>query len=223
MEDLKNGLLPGRKMEEEAELFAEEVEEEPAGPVDSEIVDDPEVAEQGKNRTNCRIPGDGSFGNCLADLRTRHNYTIQQLAEETKIREIYLEALETEDYKTLPQLVYVLGYIRKLCTLYRVSQEDADALTAGLREQLQYELPEDLEKHTADRERSEEDERRQRQLLLLISGAVALIVLALLAGAVLLVLALRSHSSSSVPGDPFNENLLVDLQPKPELRVQELK
>ena len=223
MEDLKNGLLPGRKKEEEPELFAAEAEDAPVGPVDSEILDDLEAPVRKKKKIDCRVPGDGSFGNCLAELRTRHNYTIKKLAEETRIRETYLEALEAEDYKTLPQLVYVLGYIRKLCTLYGVSREDADALTAGLRERLQYELPEDLEKHTADRERSEEDEHRQRQLLFLISGAVVLIVLALIAGVVLLVLALRSHGASGAPGDPFNEKLLVDLQPKPELRVQELK
>lgn len=223
MEDLKNGLRPGRKKEEEPELFAGEAEEAPVGPVDSEILENPQTPARKRVKADCRVPGDGSFGSCLAELRIRHNYTIKQLSEETKIRELYLEALEAEDYKILPQLVYVLGYIRKLCTLYGVSRENADALTAGLRERLQYELPEDLEKHTADRERSEEDERRQRQLLFLISGAVALIVLALVVGAVLLVLVLRSHNSSAASGDPFNEKLLVDLQPKPELRVQELK
>jgi len=222
MEDLKNGLLPGRKKEEEPELFAGEAEDEPVGPVDSAILDEPAPSTR-KKKTDCRVPGDGSFGSCIADLRIRHNYTIQQLAEETRIRETYLEALEAEDYKTLPQLVYVLGYIRKLCTLYGVSREDSDALTAGLLERLQYELPEDLDKHTADRERSEEDEHRQRQLLFLISGAVALVLLALIAGGVLITLALRSHGSPSVSGDPFNEKLLVDLQPKPELQVQELK
>lgn len=222
MEEQRNGLLTGRKKAEEPELFGEgTADERPIGPIDSDILES-QVASPRK-KTDCRVPRDGSFGCTLAELRTRHNYTIRQLAEETKIRELYLEALEAEDYKNLPQLVYVLGYIRKLCALYGVSQEDADALTAGLRERLQYELPEDLDKHTADRERSEEDERRQRQLVLLISGAVALIVLALVAGGVLLVLALRGPGSSAASADPFNETLLVDLQPKPEIRVQELK
>ncbi len=223
MEDLKHGLLPGRKADEEPELFTDEteIETEPTGPVDSDIVETPEVPI--RKQTHCRIPGDGSFGSTLAELRMHHNYTIEQLAEETKIREMYLEALEAEDYKNLPQLVYVLGYIRKLCALYSISREDADELTADLRERLQYELPEDLNRHTADRERSEEDERRQRQLLLLIAGAITLIVLAVIAGAVLIVLALRSHNSNAAVGDPFNETLLVDLQPKPALRVQELK
>lgn len=101
----------------------------PPGPIDSEIREVPGAP--AKKNTFCRVAGDGSFGSCLAELRQRHNYTIRQLAEETKIREIYLEALEAEDYRNLPQLVYVMGYIRKLCALYGVGKEDADALTAG--------------------------------------------------------------------------------------------
>ena len=231
MDDLRNGLLPGRmKNEEEPGLFREGEESvpqnvapdaEPKGPVDSGIVES--APAPARPATACRVPEDGSFGATLTELRTRHNFTIRKLAEETKIRESYLEALEAEDYDKLPQLVYVLGYIRKLCTLYGVSREDADALTAGLRERLRYELPEDLDKHTADRERSEEDEHRERQLLFLISGAVALVVLALIVVGVLIVLAVRNHGSKIEPGVPFNESLLVDLQPKPVLQVQELK
>ncbi|AVM45367.1 MAG TPA: hypothetical protein DFL85_14455 [Lentisphaeria bacterium] len=237
MEDLRNGLLPGRKKEEEPGLFAAEPDqaaeqrqrrnaepeepELPPGPIDSEIREVPGAP--AKKNTFCRVAGDGSFGSCLAELRQRHNYTIRQLAEETKIREIYLEALEAEDYRNLPQLVYVMGYIRKLCALYGVGKEDADALTAGLRERLQYELPEDISKTVVDHEVSEENERKLRQLILLISGAAVLIVLALVVGGVLILMGLRSSESASSPADPFNENLLVDLQPKPKLEVQELK
>ena len=70
-----------------------------------------------------------------------------------------------------------MGYIRKLCNLYGVSREDADALTAGLRERLQYELPEDITKTVVDREGSEEDERKQRQLLLLIVVGLSLSII----------------------------------------------
>lgn len=74
-----------------------------------------------------------------------------------------------------------------------------------------------------DHEVSEENERKLRQLILLISGAAVLIVLALVVGGVLILMGLRSSESASSPADPFNENLLVDLQPKPKLEVQELK
>lgn len=228
MEELKHGLLPGRKSEEEPGLFPEESRtetreepEEPVGPIDSEIREIPGA--QVRPKTVCRIAGDGSFGECLAELRHRHNLTIRQLAEETKIRETYLEALEAEDYKNLPQLVYVMGYIRKLCNLYGVSREDADALTAGLRERLQYELPEDITKTVVDREGSEEDERKQRQLLLLIVGVLVLLVVALLVVGILVLAGLRGGSSVEVSGMPFDESRLIDLQPEPQIELQELR
>ena len=228
MEELKNGLLPGRKNEEEPGLFndgqpAGEPEEsgEPAGPVDSEVREVPDAPVRPK--TFCPVAGDGSFGSCLAELRRRHNYTIRRLAEETKIREIYLEALEAEDYRNLPQLVYVMGYIRKLCALYGVGREDADALTAGLRERLRYELPEDISKTVVDHEVSEENERKLRQLVLLIAGALALVVIAFIVAGVLILMGLRSSGASEVSGAPFNENRLIELQPEPQIELQELK
>ncbi len=228
MEELRHGLLPGRKNEEEPELFRDEPpavkgeeEEEPIGPIDSEIREVPDSPV--KPKTYCRIAGDGSFGECLAELRQRHNLTIRQLAEETRIREIYLEALEAEDYKNLPQLVYVMGYIRKLCALYGVSKEDADALTAGLRERLQYELPEDITKAVMDHEVSEENERKQRQLMLLVAGGAALVVIAFIVVGVLILVGLRSCSSAEASGAPFDESRLLELQSAPRIELQELK
>ena len=231
MEELKHGLLPGRKSEEEPGLFPEESRtetreepeepEEPVGPIDSEIREIPGA--QVRPKTVCRIAGDGSFGECLAELRHRHNLTIRQLAEETKIRETYLEALEAEDYKNLPQLVYVMGYIRKLCNLYGVSREDADALTAGLRERLQYELPEDITKTVVDHEVSEENERKLRQLMLLIAGVLALVVIAFVVVGVLILVGLRSGAAGDSAGVPFDESRLIELQPEPRIELQELK
>lgn len=240
MENLRNGLLPNWKKGEESGRFSAEPDqtaepsevpqprnaepeelELPPGQIDSEIREVPGAP--AKRSTFCQVAGDGSFGSCLAELRQRHHYTIRQLAEETKIREIYLEALESEDYRNLPQLVYVMGYIRKLCALYGVGKEDADALTAGLRERLQYELPEDISKTVVDHEVSEENERKLRQLILLISGAAVLIVLALAIGGVLILMGLRNRAPASSPAEPFHETLLIDLQPKPKLEVQELK
>ena len=116
-----------------------------------------------------------------------------------------------------------MGYIRKLCNLYGVSREDADALTAGLRERLQYELPEDITKTVVDREGSEEDERKQRQLLLLIVGVLVLLVVALLVAGILVLAGLRGGSSVEVSGMPFDESRLVDLQPEPQIELQELR
>ena len=90
------------------------------------------------------IEGEESFGQYLRALRERNHFTIAEIANETKIKSDYLTALENEDYGSLPQPVYVLGYVRKLCSLYHVSPERADQITAELRDRLEYEVPEDI-------------------------------------------------------------------------------
>ena len=44
------------------------------------------------------IEGEESFGQYLRALRERNHFTIAQIADETKIKSDYLEALENEDY-----------------------------------------------------------------------------------------------------------------------------
>ncbi len=164
----------------------------------------------------------GSFGHYLRELRLRNNFTIEQIADETKIRSTYLEALEAEDYSSLPQPVYVLGYVRKLCNLYRVDRERADEITATLREQLEYEIPEDITKTVIDHEVSEENERKIRQLAMILAAGGVLVVIVIVLGAVLLLAGLRSTAERS--GSPvFDETQLIELQGRPQLETSELK
>ncbi|MDR0933373.1 MAG: helix-turn-helix domain-containing protein [Victivallales bacterium] len=186
--------------------------------VDSEVREVPTTS--GRSMASRPLGDAGSLGSCLSDLRQRSHYTIEQLALETKIKESYLEALEAEDYKNLPQTVYVMGYIRKLCALYGVSKTDADTLTSGLREQLQYELPEDITKSVVDHEISEENERKLRQLIMVIAGVIALLVIALIVAGVMILAGVRKSETVAAP---FNENSLIELQGVPQIEMRELK
>ncbi len=218
-------LFPEPEMTEEEPqtgLFAEEEAELPIGPIDSAIEETAPPAASGP-KAACPLRPAASLGACLTELRERHKLTLKKLAEETKIREDYLIALEADDYRSLPQVVYVMGYIRKLCALYGVAQEDADHLTADLRQQLSYELPEDITKTVVDHEVSEENERKLKQLLFLICGTIALIVGALVVLGVWLIVDLRSSATTSKSGTLFNENLLIQLQEPPTIQLQELK
>ncbi len=161
-------------------------------------------------------------GAYLRELRVAANRTIQEVADETKIRTDYLKWLEAEDYAQLPQPVYVLGYIRKLCALYGISREQADLLTAGLREKLEYELPEDLTKITIDHEISEENARKTRQLLMFLIGGGLLAAVALVTAGVLLLAGLSGRSAGGVRGS-FDEGELLRLQGRPQLETTELK
>ena len=169
------------------------------------------------------VAGEESFGQYLKALRLRNNFTIDEIAEETKIRPDYLTALEAEDFGSLPQPVYVLGYVRKLCTLYHVDAKRADEITCGLRALLEYEIPEDISKSVIDHEISEENERKIRQLILIMVAAVVLVVLVLVAGGVLLLAGLRGASHPADSATAFNESRLIELQGTPKVDITELK
>lgn len=162
-----------------------------------------------------------SFGEYLRRLREENHLTIAQIADETKIRETYLEALENEDYSTLPPTAYVLGYVRKLCSMYGVSGDRADSITAGLREQLEYELPEDITKTVIDHEISEESERKLRQLVVLLSAAGVLVVVVLIVAGILLLASLHGFRDGSET--EFNAEALLRISPAVEINMTELK
>lgn len=147
---------------------------------------------------------------------------LQEISAETKIPVLYLQALEDEDCKKLPQPVYVLGFIRKLCSIYGVPTEQADELTAGLREKLEYELPADINKSVVDRAFSEENERKLHQLTILFGIDIILIIGLLVGGTVLIVNGLRSKTQE-VHVSGFNPETLLELQEKPQLKPTELE
>lgn len=200
--------------------FEEEIHEAPAAAAPAMQASD------GQNRAGLHlqfseVAGEGSFGGYLRELRRRNNLSIAQIVEETRIKTEYLEALEAEDYGRLPQPVYVLGYVRKLCNLYHVPADRVNSLTADLRERLEYELPEDISKSVVDRAVSEENERKLRQLMIFFSAGAVLIVAMLAVGGVLLFNNLR-RQTPSVQGPVFEPSALVELQGRPRLSVTEL-
>ncbi len=176
---------------------------------------------------------DQSFGNFLKQIRLYNKLDIDTISRETKIKAVYLEALENEDLDRLPQLVYVIGYIRKLCVLYKVSTLEADELTKVLREQLECELPEDINKSIVDRESSEENEKKIKQLMLIIVGSILLIVGVLIFGGLMIFSGCKHRAEATtvqttMPAMPqgdkagFSDALLIDLQGPVKLEKTDL-
>jgi len=54
-----------------------------------------------------------SFGQKLKEAREIKGYSLEYIEEETKIRKLYLNALEQENFKILPPKVYATGFVRK--------------------------------------------------------------------------------------------------------------
>jgi cytoskeletal protein RodZ len=53
-----------------------------------------------------------TLGEYLKSVRTSKNITLEMVADKTKIRKYFIEALENNDHKHLPERTYSLGYLR---------------------------------------------------------------------------------------------------------------
>ena len=151
----------------------------------------------------------------LKAARENAGYSLQDVERETQIRVRYLEALEQSDISHLPQQVYVLAYLRKLCGLYRISPEDEEALVRPWRN-LQRELPENL---PATMIRDEEKEPQsiwtRAEFYLLALGAIIVIGIV-----TFLVILTVSYFNRRVEPH-FDNDSLLELQVKPQLVVPE--
>ena len=92
------------------ELFGEEPEAANTAPDFEEEIREVPPAEHTPPPPGLRprisdVEGEESFGQYLRALREQNHFTIDEIAAETRIKAEYLEALEHEDYGSLPQPV----------------------------------------------------------------------------------------------------------------------
>ena len=79
-----------------------------------------------------------TFGDRLRQERERQGYNLDAVAEETKIRTYYLNALEKEDFESLPAQVYATGFVSSYARFLKM---DPDALVSEFKS-LAYSNPE---------------------------------------------------------------------------------
>lgn len=68
------------------------------------------------------------FGDVLREQRERKGITLEQAAEDTRIREKFLAALETGDHHALPGAVYTKGFLRSYAEYLDLDSTDLIAL-----------------------------------------------------------------------------------------------
>lgn len=71
------------------------------------------------------------FGEKLRNAREKKGFSIETIEDETKIRKVYLEALEQEDFALLPPRVYAIGFVKRYALLLNL---DAEELTREFKE-----------------------------------------------------------------------------------------
>jgi len=68
------------------------------------------------------------IGDTLRQARIERGLSLEEIAEKTKIRSRYLEAIEAENFGVLPGRVYVKGFLRNYAKFLEVSPEPLVAL-----------------------------------------------------------------------------------------------
>lgn len=166
------------------------------------------------------IPRCESLGATLAELRRRRGLDIDAVSDATWIKPGYLAAIENEDFSELPQMVYVLAYVKKLCGFYGLSVADTEQLMAGLREQFSYEIPEDIDKSVVCREQDEETRKKLHRITVgLVVAAVLLVGLLIFGGTVLALRMRRPDPATIAPPAALDEGKVLALLEKPVLKV----
>ncbi|HHW60373.1 MAG TPA: helix-turn-helix domain-containing protein [Syntrophomonadaceae bacterium] len=63
------------------------------------------------------------FGDALREEREKQGLTLEQVEEATKIRKIYINALEQEEFDILPPRVYASGFVKRYATFLSLDPE----------------------------------------------------------------------------------------------------
>lgn len=81
-----------------------------------------------------------SLGEQLRAAREAKGLSVQQIAEQTKLKLVQVEALETGDYSSFPAMVYVRGSIRIYADVVKI---DPAPLLEELKDELQGKSPQE--------------------------------------------------------------------------------
>ncbi len=69
-----------------------------------------------------------SIGAYIQEARVKAGLSVNQVSQQTKIHIHYLEAIERDDFASTPPFIYVKAYVKKLCDLYKISEDTAMSL-----------------------------------------------------------------------------------------------
>ena len=208
--------------QDDFELFVESseddvlIEEDPSGSsADLNVFPDPEELRGNTDFSRDYV----AAGAYLRRRREELGLSLEAVQQETKMSASHITAIEEGDLDNIPQPahpVYIVACVKKLGTLYKIDPETLAEITAGLKEQIFCQAPDDVSKSCTGHEINEESLRRQKRLLMILSILAGGIVLLIAAGIILLVLMLTRPPAMTAP---FEKKALLEIQSKPELTV----
>lgn len=161
-------------------------------------------------------------GEFLRMQREKLNLSYSDVFEATKLKPDMIKALEDEDFARLPEPVYIIAYVKRLCHFYNVNNALAREFLEDLRGRIAFDVPDDFSKSVKGSDVSEENMRRIRNLAISFAAVMLLLLFLIIFGVTLVVMNLRQPEHQLGEENRFNSNTLVELQPKIKLKITEL-
>ncbi len=148
----------------------------------------------------------------LKETRLQAGLTPEDVESETQIRVHFLVALEEGYFDDLPQQVYVLAYLRKLCNLYKIPKTEEEQLVLPWR-QMQREVPDALPRSVIP----DDDSMNSKVLHRLEVGFMAAGAIIIIGILTFLVIWGVSFLNKDKVVPHFDNKSLLELQEKPRL------
>jgi len=150
------------------------------------------------------------IGETLKEARKARGLSLEEVAEKTKIRPRYLEAIEVENFDLLPGQIYVRGFIRNYARFLGLNPEPLVALFDECYGKQQLPAAETIP------EQKEKNQRLRRKPLvyLFLAAAACLIVFGIYAfktGAILQ----QARNDAPVPGNVRDQSVPEQIIPPP--------
>lgn len=211
--------------QEELGLFADSADAEDV------LLDDEESSGTSDSAEKASVVDERLSEDCSsagAVLRTRRlelKLSLEDVERETKMKLSHIRALEEGNLDAFPQPVhpvYIVANVRKLGELYDLDDEMLAQITAGLKEQILCKVPDDLSKSCYGHEVNEASLRQQKRLLIALFAIAGILLFLITFGIVYLVRFFLNSPDEKVLTQPFEQNMLLEIQPKAKLKVTPL-
>ena len=139
-------------------------------------------------------PATSTIGKLMQNARKQAGMSLEQASAATRIKKNYIEAVEMDDFKSLPSGIFPSAYVRTLCGVYNLNEESRNIALRKIRESAgtHEEVPKQLIQHLEqDVQKNEEEEKRINKIFYLVVSAAAMILVLIIAGIILLTVSLR--------------------------------
>jgi flagellar biosynthesis protein FlhG len=123
VEEANDTLLdPIRRRAYDISIFPEDEEQKPRGRDETDAAREAERAMLRQELAR-EINAETEFtGQLLSKVREAQGIEIEEIAEHTKISSAHLRAIEAEDFRSLPALVYTRGFVQQVAKYLRLDQ-----------------------------------------------------------------------------------------------------